>query len=72
MLYAQNGATDAKLRCDEHEHLDLGFSGLGENYTSRKVKPGRHPDLDLARFPRLAGVTIAGTVAEDGRGGACR
>ena len=27
MLYAQNGATDAELRHDEHGHVDLGISG---------------------------------------------
>ena len=28
MLYAKNGVTDAEIRHDEQEHMDLGFLGL--------------------------------------------
>ena len=48
MLYAQNGATDAELRHDEHEQ-NIRVSG-------KKNQLIQSPDLDpVARFTRFAG-----------------
>ena len=42
MLYAQIGATDAKLRGYEHEHMDLEiFGDLVKIIPSEKVNPAR-------------------------------
>ena len=53
MLYAQNGATDAKLRCDEHRQK-VRVSGQKSTETI--------PDPDPAR-----GYCSSGAVPEDGR-----
>ena len=58
MIYAQNGATDAELRCAEQGHMDLGIGDLEENSTSRiRVDPGTQNEavVDLAGSGRRRG-----------------
>ena len=49
MLYAKNGATDAEIRCYEHEHMDLKSQDLGKKI---EVNPRVSSDLDLAHADR--------------------
>ena len=62
MLYAKNGVTDAEIRQDEQEHMDLEFLGLG--------RKNHLPDLGFARAPRFTVVLPASMAGvEGGRGG---
>ena len=62
MLYAQIGATDAKLRSREQRHLDLQISGLRRNlYPVQKVNG--------TRVSRDGGIWAAGLRLDRGVGG---
>ena len=64
MIYAQNGATDAELRCGEQGHMDLGIGDLEENSTSRiRVDPSTQNE---------AVVDLAGDDDDGGRRGRAR
>ena len=63
MLYAQNGSTDAKLRCDEHGDI---ICRLEKKMESTLVFTSGSGDTVHAREPELAGEVGAGV------DGACR
>ena len=61
MLYVQNGATDAKLRCDEHSQI-IRISG--------KKSTVSDPDLDPAGVdPEVRRSYCSPEVSGDGGGG---